>query len=155
MSITIISTSNAEKPWVAEQCQDYARRLQAPWDLQFVLIDAVKRKKQASTQKVLQAEADKMWRLKPSHAVNIVLDRTGKTFSSQAFAKVLNSHLSVGESVNFFIGGPEGVADNLLDRADKLISFSALTFPHPLVRVMLAEQVYRAWSIVHNHPYHR
>jgi len=155
MTISIIYTSNAEKPWVDAVCTDYARKLVAPWNLNFIHINAGKRKKNAAVQKILQEEGDKMWKLKPKNCINIVLDRTGKSLSSTQLATTLNQYIQIGQSVNFFIGGPEGISAELIAKADLKISLSALTFPHPMVRVIIAEQIYRAWSIIHNHPYHR
>ena len=92
----------------------------------------------------------------------MVLDEKGKPLSSAAFASKLGTWIEQSGHVSFLIGGPDGLAPDLQSRADEQnvrlaasISLSALTFPHPLVRVILAEQLYRAWSINHGHPYHR
>jgi len=79
----------------------------------------------------------------------------GKAISTEKFSGLLETWLQQGQDVSIVIGGPDGVSDELLSKAALKLSLSALTFPHPLVRVILLEQIYRAWSIINNHPYHR
>jgi 23S rRNA (pseudouridine1915-N3)-methyltransferase len=89
-------------------------------------------------------------------AATIVLDERGKTLSSQEFAKLLRHHLDHGtQDLAFLIGGPDGHAPQTRDKADHLLSFGPMTWPHRLVRVMLFEQIYRSVTILVNHPYHR
>jgi len=89
-------------------------------------------------------------------AATIVLDERGKTLSSEEFAKLLRHHLDQGtQDLAFLIGGPDGHAPQTRDKADHLLSFGPMTWPHRLVRVMLFEQIYRSVTILVNHPYHR
>jgi 23S rRNA (pseudouridine1915-N3)-methyltransferase len=89
-------------------------------------------------------------------AATIVLDERGKTLSSEEFAKLLRHHLEQGtQDLAFLMGGPDGHAQQIRDRADHLLSFGPMTWPHRLVRVMLFEQIYRSVTILVNHPYHR
>jgi len=84
-----------------------------------------------------------------------VLDVPAKVITTEKFSALLETWLQQGQDVSIVIGGPDGVSDELLSKAALKLSLSALTFPHPLVRVILLEQIYRAWSIINNHPYHR
>jgi len=85
----------------------------------------------------------------------IALDVLGKSWSTEQLSGQLDQWLASGQDIVLLVGGPEGLSKACLQRADQKWSLSALTFPHPLVRVILAEQLFRAWSILSNHPYHR
>jgi len=101
-------------------------------------------------------EARLIARVLPLRAATIVLDERGKTIASPAFAGLLQRHLGDGTAdVAFLIGGPDGHAAETRQAASQLLSFGAMTWPHRLVRVMLLEQIYRAMTIILNHPYHR
>jgi 23S rRNA (pseudouridine1915-N3)-methyltransferase len=104
----------------------------------------------------MKEEADKLSRKLPSGARRIALDEAGRAMSSESFAAHLRQLGDRGtRDVVFLIGGPDGLHVSLRDRADERLSFGAQTWPHLLVRAMLAEQVYRAFAILSNHPYHR
>jgi 23S rRNA (pseudouridine1915-N3)-methyltransferase len=100
-------------------------------------------------------EGRKLLAAVPVNSLTIVLDVKGKQVSTMKFSSMLEGWLQQSQDVSIIIGGPDGVSDEVLSSAVMKISLSALTFPHPLVRVILLEQIYRAWSILHNHPYHR
>jgi 23S rRNA (pseudouridine1915-N3)-methyltransferase len=85
----------------------------------------------------------------------VTLDIPGKPWTTPELAGAMQRWLESGSSVSLLIGGPEGLADEIKPLARESWSLSKLTFPHPLVRIVVAEQLYRAWSILHNHPYHR
>ncbi len=85
----------------------------------------------------------------------VALDLSGKEWSTPQLAQALERWLTEGRNVSLLGGGPAGLAPACLARADDRWRLSALTFPHPLVRIVLAEQIYRAWSILQHHPYHR
>ena len=85
----------------------------------------------------------------------VALEVKGKAWSTEQLAQRMEDWMAEGRDVALLVGGPEGLADACRQRADLLWSLSPLTLPHPLVRVLLAEQLYRAWSVVQNHPYHR
>ena len=84
-----------------------------------------------------------------------MLDVLGKSVTTMKLSAMLETWLQQGQDISIVIGGPDGVSDELLAKSSTRLSLSALTFPHPLVRVILLEQIYRAWSILNNHPYHR
>jgi 23S rRNA (pseudouridine1915-N3)-methyltransferase len=91
----------------------------------------------------------------PDDARTIALDRRGKSWSSRGLSSKLQEWMDCGDSIALVIGGPEGLSDNFIKNADEIWSLSALTFAHPLVRVVLAEQLYRCLSILEGSPYHR
>ena len=155
MGICVFSIENHSKSWVDEVSLDYTRRLRPPWDLTWQHVKSVKRVKGMSTDVVCNQECEKLLQRRRAGALTIALDRCGKSVSSVQWSSMLNQSVSLGRPVDIFIGGPEGLTHDFIQQCDQVISLSSMTFSHPLVRVLLAEQVYRAWSIVHNHPYHR
>jgi len=91
----------------------------------------------------------------PKGSLLVILDVLGQSVSTMKLSSMLETWLQNGQDVAIIIGGPDGVSNELLTQASQKISLSALTYPHTLVRVILLEQIYRSWSILNNHPYHR
>lgn len=141
--------------WITAGFELYAKRLPQDYRLTLCEISAEKRTKHADLLKIMTNEEKKIRATIPKEAHWIVLDRTGKSIDTQTLAQSLQTWHDNQETVCFVIGGPEGLSDQLIRSAPQVWSLSGLTLPHPLVRVILAEQLYRAWSIVVNHPYHR
>ena len=141
--------------WVQEGHDTYIQRLSAPWNIKLVEVPALKRTKHKCLKSILDEEGERLWRARPKNAFTIALDRLGKQLSSEEFSMELIKQHSRGTPVCFFIGGPEGLSSSITERANLRISLSKLTFPHPLVRVILTEQIFRARSIATGHPYHR
>ena len=141
--------------WINSAVADYCKRLPPPWNTHIQEIAPIKRSKNANIASILNIESQRLLQAKPKHAFTIALDRQGKQYSSTAFAQLIDSKLGLGIPINFLIGGPEGLSHDSVTKSDLSISLSAMTFPHPLVRVILVEQIYRAWSIINRHPYHR
>jgi len=113
------------------------------------------RGKNADIARAIALEGQKMQAaIGPAERV-VALDLGGKEWSTQQLSEALSRWLADGRDVSLLVGGPDGLAPPCLARADERWRLSALTFPHPLVRIILAEQLYRAWSLLHNHPYHR
>jgi len=104
---------------------------------------------------IMAREADSLLDAIPDKAHVIALDNRGKSWSTEQVATQLASWQELGKSLVFLIGGADGLHPRCRDRADQMWSLSQLTFPHPLVRVVLVEQLYRAQSLLDNHPYHR
>jgi 23S rRNA (pseudouridine1915-N3)-methyltransferase len=153
--IRLIAVGDRQPPWVDSAFDDYVARLPRQWRFQFEAIATTKRQKNAAVHAAKQAESERiLTRLKPSEHV-VVLDERGTQFSSKALAGKLESWQTVGEDIVFVIGGPDGVSQNVRSRANTCWSLSKLTLPHGLVRVLFAEQIYRAWSLSTGHPYHR
>lgn len=141
--------------WVREAYADYTRRLGSRLKLTLVEIDPGTRSAGQSPLKALEAEARKlMAALRPGEWV-VALDEHGTQMSTRELAGWLEGRMREGRDLAFLIGGPDGFAAQVLARSDAALSLSRLTLPHALVRVVLAEQLYRAVSILAHHPYHR
>ncbi len=141
--------------WVDMGYRDYARRLPHQCRLELLEIPVAKRIKSAGPSQLKKIEGDAILRAVPKHNRLIALDVRGQSRSTQQLADALNTWLGQGQDVAVVIGGPDGLDTQCLDRAEETWSLSALTLPHALVRVVVAEQLYRAWSILNNLPYHR
>lgn len=153
MHIKLIAIGNKMPAWVNTGFNEYAKRLPPDYQLQLVEIPAQKRTKNTIAEQVMAAETEKL--LAAATRPSIALDRKGKTFNTETLAQQLQIWHDNQQNPSILIGGPEGLSAGGLQQADAIWSLSALTFPHPLVRIILAEQIYRAWSILSHHPYHR
>ncbi len=141
--------------WVQEGYAEYAKRMPPECALRLVEIAAGKRGKGQDVRRAVRDEGARMLRAVPSDARLIALEVGGGRWSTEQLSAKLGDWLSGGRDVVLLVGGPEGLAADCVERADARWSLSALTFPHPLVRVILAEQLYRAWTLLQGHPYHR
>lgn len=142
-------------PWVQQGFKEYAQRMPALCQLELHEIAAKKRGKNADTARILRDEAIAIEAAIPAGTLHIALDRRGRAIDTPGLARQLQGWIDNSQDVAIVIGGPEGLAPNYLRNTPNTWSLSALTFAHPVVRVMLAEQLYRAWSINANLPYHR
>lgn len=141
--------------WIEAGYAEYANRLPRDCALTLTEISALKRTKQSVTAQVLRQEGERLLAAVPVGARRVVLDERGAPWDTRQLAGQLADWRQQGRNVALIIGGPEGLDRAVKTQADDLWSLSPLTLPHPLVRVIVAEQLYRAWSILHNHPYHR
>lgn len=141
--------------WVNEGFSDYIKRLPADFKIRLTEIPAEKRLKNSNLPKIMEMESEKLWAAIPAQNFKIALDRKGLSVDTLEMAKNLGKFKDLGQNMSFLVGGPEGISEAVLGKVDALWSLSKLTLPHPLVRVLLAEQFYRAWSIISAHPYHR
>ena len=123
--------------------------------LKLIEISPGKRGKNADIARAMRDEGQRMLAAIPKGARVIALEVTGKTWSTEDLSKQLDQWLAGGQDIALLVGGPEGLSEEARAAAHQQWSLSALTLPHPLVRVLLAEQLYRAWSLLNNHPYHR
>jgi len=141
--------------WVDTATSDYSSRLPPELGLEWREIRAEPRSASGSPAVWMQKEADRIRAAVIPGAWRVVLDERGRDLTTRQFALRLGAWRERGTPVTMVIGGPDGVDPSLRDEADELLRLSSLTLPHPLVRVMLAEQLFRAWSILTGHPYHR
>lgn len=141
--------------WVQAGYEEYAKRL--PKECQLILkeIEPAKRGKSASVSKLKADEKKRIVAAIPKNAFVVALDVKGKNISTESLAQKLTEWMQYGHDVVLLVGGPDGLDEECLALANWKWSLSALTLPHPIVRVVLAEQIYRAWSVTQNHPYHR
>jgi 23S rRNA (pseudouridine1915-N3)-methyltransferase len=141
--------------WVDTAFREYAKRLPTECSLSLVEIEPGRRGKSASPEVARRTEGERMLAAIPKGAQVIAMDGRGRSLSTEQLAQELAGWMAGGRDLALLVGGPEGLAKGCVTRAERLWSLSPLTFPHPLVRVILAEQLYRAWSILKGHPYHR
>jgi 23S rRNA (pseudouridine1915-N3)-methyltransferase len=141
--------------WVREAYTDYTRRLGSRLKLTLVEIEPGPRSAGQSPRKAVEAEARKLMTAVRADEWVVALDEHGKQMSTRELAEWLGARMQEGRDLAFLIGGPDGFAAEVLARSDASLALSRLTLPHALVRVVLAEQLYRAVSILTHHPYHR
>ena len=141
--------------WVEDGVAEYRKRLPAEMKFDVREIALGKRSKNADIARAMASEGEAMLAAIARDDHVVALDVHGKSWSTEQLAGELRDWQQSGRDVSLLIGGPDGLAPECLERAAQRWSLSALTLPHPLVRVVLAEQLYRAWSINNNHPYHR
>lgn len=141
--------------WVATGYADYARRLPPECRLQLVEIAPGKRSKSQSIERLKTGEGHRLLAAIPPRAGVIALDVTGQSWSTATLAARMRGWLQGGRDIALLVGGPDGLAAECLERAELHWSLSALTLPHALVRVLVAEQLYRASTLLSGHPYHR
>ena len=142
-------------PWVTTGYEEYAKRMPRECALQLVEIAPGNRQKSRSTDQARAEEGRKILTAIPRDCLVIALEVSGKAWTTPALAGQLSDWLGSGRNVALLVGGPDGLSPECLARADRCWSLSSLTFPHALVRVIVAEQLYRAWTLNQGHPYHR
>ncbi|NOQ87804.1 MAG: 23S rRNA (pseudouridine(1915)-N(3))-methyltransferase RlmH [Gammaproteobacteria bacterium] len=155
MKINLIAIGNKMPGWVDTASDDFVKRLPAEIKINPILLPLIKRGKNPDIPRIIRDESRKILNAVPKDSQLVVLDVLGQAVTTMKLSGMLETWLQQGQDVSIIIGGPDGVSDELLSKATLKLSLSALTFPHPLVRIILLEQIYRAWSIISNHPYHR
>ncbi len=155
MQLLVAAVGQRMPRWVNEAWAEYSRRMPAELTLSLREITLAKRGKNADTKRLTAKESEALLAAMPARARVIALDVRGKAWSTEQLAANLENWMGDGRDVGFMIGGPDGISPEILARSDERLSLGPLTLPHPLVRVVLAEQLYRAWTITQNHPYHR
>ncbi|NOQ15730.1 MAG: 23S rRNA (pseudouridine(1915)-N(3))-methyltransferase RlmH [Methyloprofundus sp.] len=155
MQIYLISIGQKMPGWVKQGYDEYAKRMPRECSLVLKEIPAGKRGKNSDVQRIVRDEGERMIAALPKGCHIVTLDVPGKPWSTPDLAKSMRGWLDSGQDIALLIGGPEGLADSVKQLAKQSWSLSNMTLPHPLVRIVVAEQIYRAWSIINNHPYHR
>ena len=140
MKLTVVTIGHRLPDWAQEACEDYLKRFPPDWKVEV---------------KALKAEAAKMEAAMDKGVRRVILHERGSRLTSVQLAERAEAWLHDGRDVVFVIGGADGIDPALKQTADEAIRLSDMTLPHALARVLLLEQVYRAWSLRHNHPYHR
>ena len=134
---------------------DYLRRLPPQITSEHIKIPIVRRTKKQSINQIIEAEGNNFLEKIAERETLIVLDQRGRSVSTNEFSNWMQDWLDNAINPIFGIGGPDGFSESVLNRADKILSLSSMTLPHSLVPVILAEQLYRSWSILNHLPYHR
>lgn len=155
LKITLITLGNKMPDWVAQASNEYAKRFNDGIGLKIIEIPLIRRTKSSDLPRIMEKETMLIKEALPNNARIIAMAIEGKTFSSEDLAVKISQIQQVSSHLCFIIGGPEGLSDELLKSCDEQWSLSKLTLPHPLARIILLEALYRAWSILNNHPYHK
>jgi 23S rRNA (pseudouridine1915-N3)-methyltransferase len=155
MQLVIAAVGNKMPAWIENGFGEYAKRM--PPDCRVLLreIKPVERSGSKTAETVMALERTKIEAALPKGARIVALDERGKDLTTMQLSQSLTQWQQDGRDVVFVIGGADGLDPELKRNADMLIRISSMTLPHGMVRVLLAEQLYRAWSITQNHPYHR
>ncbi len=158
MRLLILAVGHKMPAWVSMGFEDYARRMPRDMPLQLVEIRPQPRSGAATPAQIdrmLKLEAQRLRAAVPAGATSVALDERGRAASTEELARRLEGWRQAGSDVAFLIGGADGLDTELKRSAQLMLSLSAMTLPHQLVRVLLAEQLYRAASLLQGHPYHR
>lgn len=155
MRIQLIAVGTKMPAWVEQGYQEYARRFAADMNLHLTEIVAGKRGKNADIKRILQKEGEHTLAAIPKGNRIVTLEVTGAPWTTGQLAQNMEKWQMDGRDVSLLIGGPEGLSPECIAASEQRWSLSALTLPHPLVRIVVAESLYRAWSLNNNHPYHR
>jgi 23S rRNA (pseudouridine1915-N3)-methyltransferase len=155
MKIRLLAVGSRMPAWVEAGVEEYRKRLPREMPFEIVEIAAGARGKNADVTRAIQAEGDRMLEKLRDQEHIVALEVKGASWSTEQLAERLGTWRQEGQDIALVVGGPEGLDPRVVARARQSWSLSALTLPHPLVRVVLAEQFYRAWSLLAGHPYHR
>lgn len=154
MRILILAVGDKLPGWAETAVADYVKRMPREARVEVVPVKPEKRAGQ-SADRIKALEAARILEKLPAGCTLVAMDEHGRQLATRELAQTLDGWLQSGRDVALVIGGADGLATELLDRAETKLSLSRLTLPHALARVLLAEQLYRAWSLLANHPYHR
>ena len=154
MKLNILALGHKMPAWVQSGFEEYVKRMPAEARIELIELKPEDRASR-TVAKVLELEAHRIHAAIPKNAERIVLDERGTTLTTVKLAQWMQAWMAEGVSPCFIIGSADGLAPEVKQSAKKLMALSGCTLPHGMVRVMLAEQLYRAWSLINNHPYHR
>ncbi len=155
MRIRLLAVGQKMPSWVESGYQEYCKRLPAEFQLELVELAPGYRGKGADLARAIRSEGDAMLSAMGKNEHVVALDVKGKSWSTEQLAQHADQWRMEGANVCLLVGGPDGLDPRCLEKAHQKWSLSALTLPHPLVRVVLAEQIYRAWTLLKGHPYHK
>jgi len=155
MRLVIVAIGQRMPSWVQAGWSEYARRFSRGFTLDLVEVPAIRRPRNADIEAIRRRESEALLAAVPDTHLVVALDEKGKQFSTPELARRMADWMRNGQDLSFLVGGPDGLSRECRERCELVWSLGMLTLPHPLVRIVLAEQLYRAWSITRNHPYHR
>lgn len=154
MKISVIAVGQRQPRWADEAIADFLKRFPADFSVQLRELKPEPRDARPP-ERIRAAEVERLRAALPAGCVTVALDERGRELTSVAFAEQLGRWRDRGEAPAFVIGGPDGLTDEFRRGAQLLLRLSSMTLPHALARLLLVEQLYRAWSILNRHPYHR
>ncbi len=141
--------------WISDGFNEYTKRMPREAKIELVEIKPEPRTTGKSIPQIMEAEAQRIRAALPNDVLRIVLDERGTHLTTKQLTQHLKDWMGGGRDVAFIIGGADGLHESIRSNANLLLALSAMVLPHGMVRVLLAEQLYRAHSLLHNHPYHR
>lgn len=155
MRIHLLAVGSRRPAWESRGFEEYARRMPRACALELVEIPVSRRTRATPVERAVEREGKRMLSAIPARARVVALDEQGQPWSTAQLAETLRGWLEDGRDLAVLVGGPDGLAPACRRRAEGCWSLSPLTLPHGLVRIIVAEQLYRAWSMIRHHPYHR
>lgn len=155
MQITVIAVGHKMPNWIENGIKEYVKRMPAEWHFSIKELKPIERNNNRSAESAMTAEAVRIQSAIPKNARIIALDEHGKDLTTRDLADNVKRWQQDGHDIAIIIGGADGLDPQFKKQSDQLIRLSSLTLPHGMVRVLLAEQLYRAYTILQNHPYHR
>ncbi|MFM2397499.1 MAG: ribosomal large subunit methyltransferase [Pseudomonadota bacterium] len=155
MKLTILAVGNKMPEWISAGFNEYAKRMPREAKIELIELKPEPRTSGKTPTQMMEAEAQRILAAIPAHSFRIALDEHGATPTTKQLAAHMEKWLGDGHDVTFIIGGADGLHETVKKSAQQLMALSLFTLPHGMVRVLLAEQLYRAHSLLNNHPYHR
>lgn len=155
MKLLIVAVGHKMPDWIAAGCQEYTKRMPREVSIQIIEIKPEPRSGGKTREQLTAAEAGRIEAALPNGCRIIALDERGDDLTTVKLSQQLDKWLGDGRDVALLIGGADGLAASIKERADGMIRLSSLTLPHAMARLLLCEQLYRAWSLLKGHPYHR
>ena len=155
LRLSLLTASNRQPDWVDDGAADYAKRLRGRCTLEIKTLPLARRTASAPIERAIADEGERLLAAVPAGAHVVALDEHGKPWSTKDLAAKLDGWMRVGAPVFLLIGGPDGLSPACIARASDRWALSPLTLPHGLAKIIVAEALYRAWSLLEHHPYHR
>ncbi len=155
MKLIILAVGHKMPEWITHGFNEYTKRMPREATISLIEIKPEPRTTGKTVPQIMEAEAQRIEASLPKDAMRVVLDERGAALTTKQISQKMHDWLGGGRDVAFVIGGADGLHQSIRDTAQQLLALSAMTLPHGMVRVLLAEQLYRAHSLLHNHPYHR
>jgi len=155
MKLLLVTVGHKMPDWITVGFNEYTKRMPREAKIELIEIKPEPRTTGKSVPQIMEAEAQRILAALPQNALRIALDERGAQPTTKQLAQQMQDWMRGGRDVAFIIGGADGLHESVKNSAQQLMALSALTLPHGMVRVLLAEQLYRAHSLMHNHPYHR
>jgi 23S rRNA (pseudouridine1915-N3)-methyltransferase len=153
--IRIIAATNRQPAWVEQAYTEYARRLRRGLEIDLTEVPLAPRRASANQARAIEDEGTRILRAVPKGAYVVALHEAGAQWSTRELARALEQWMAARVPVSLLIGGPDGLSPRCLATAGAQWSVSPLTLPHGIVKIVAAEALYRAWSLLNGHPYHR
>lgn len=155
MRIYVLAVGDKSPAWVEEGVAEYLSRMPHECKVKLLTVAATKRAKNTSILQAQEREQALLLKNTPNNSFRVALDEHGKAWTTTALASKLETWMQNTPIVTLYIGGPDGFTLDFLNQVNLVLSLSSLTMPHMLVRLVLVEQLYRAWTVIQGHPYHR